>query len=38
MEKLVENLTEKISKVFEGEDYKARRREIDEEFESDRNV
>lgn len=35
MEKLVENLTEKISKVFEGEDYKARRREIDEEFESE---
>ncbi|SHN51229.1 Lon protease family protein [Fervidobacterium gondwanense] len=35
MEKLVENLTEKISKVFEGEDYKVRRKEIDEEFEAE---
>jgi lon-related putative ATP-dependent protease len=35
MEKLVENLSEKISKVFEGEDYKIRRKEIDEEFEEE---
>lgn len=33
MERLVDNLTEKIIKLFEGEDYKTRRKEIDEEFE-----
>ncbi|HCI29736.1 MAG TPA: ATP-dependent protease [Fervidobacterium sp.] len=32
MEKLVDNLSERISKVFEGEEYKSRRKEIDDEF------
>lgn len=35
MERLVDNLTEKIIKIFEGEDYKSRRKEIDEEFEKE---
>ncbi|MEN3042550.1 MAG: AAA family ATPase [Fervidobacterium sp.] len=35
MEKLVDNLTERIVKLFEGEDYKTRRREIDNEFEKE---
>ncbi|WP_448376466.1 Lon protease family protein [Fervidobacterium sp.] len=35
MEKLVENLSDKISKLFEGEDYKIRRKEIDDELEEE---
>ncbi|HOA16363.1 MAG TPA: ATP-binding protein [Fervidobacterium sp.] len=32
MERLVDNLTERISRVFDGEEYKSRRKEIDDEF------
>ncbi|ODN31369.1 Lon protease family protein [Fervidobacterium thailandense] len=34
LEKVVESLTDRLSKVFEGEDYKARRRQLDEEFQA----
>ncbi len=38
MEKLVNTLTEKITKIFESEDYKARRREIDNDFEQQQEI
>jgi lon-related putative ATP-dependent protease len=38
MEKLVDNLTERILKVFESDDYKTRRREIDEDFEHQQDL
>lgn len=34
LEKVVESLTDRLSKVFEGEDYKTRRRQLDEEFQA----